>query len=137
MLGITCLSRTDAADHTLWCGRAHLRITKMRGTPIPYFNALNRVSLLMGVERKLFFILLTLATLISFSSLFRPIMLILAGILFIGGLIMGRCLARSDTHFISVYSRHLLYQKNYDPLPSLLAPILKLEKSVPHFSSRR
>lgn len=109
----------------------------MRGTPSAYYSALNRPQLIFGVERRLFFVLLALSSVLVLTSLFRPLMLLISSVLFCIGISVGRFLTRSDAAFLVIYQHHLRYQAYYEPLPHLLSPVTPPVKSVPLFKRGR
>ena len=108
----------------------------MRSTPMVYFQALNRATLIFGVERRLFFMLLAIASSLVLSSLFRPMMLVIGSLLFCLLLAAGRLLTKNDQTFLKVYQRHLRYRSYYDPVSFLKSPINSLCQSVPNTRSR-
>jgi type IV secretory pathway TrbD component len=109
----------------------------MRATPITYYAALNRPLHMMGMERRLFFLCLALSSAISFTALFRPCMLILSLGVFSLSTLVGRSITQQDPEFLTVYQRHLRYQKRYEPLSSLQAPTITCTNSVPSFGRRK
>jgi type IV secretory pathway TrbD component len=108
----------------------------MRGTAMSYYGALNRSLLIMGVERRLFFLIMALSSSVSFTALFQPLMIALSCIIFGLGLLVGRFLTRSDAQFFSVTQRHLRYQKYYEPIATVGSLIVRPERSVPAFKNK-
>lgn len=109
----------------------------MRGTPFTYYISLNRPHLILGVERRLFFVFLALSSLLVFTSLFRPLMVFISGILFCISMTIGRILTKNDANFLGVYKQHLRYRQYYEPIPFVLSPICAPSKSVPLFKRGR
>ncbi len=109
----------------------------MIGTPVQYFEALNRPMLLLGVDRQLLLILVGLTVPIAFSASFNWLMDIIAGCLLLVGYAFGLILSRIDKQLIELYRRHIRFHHYYHALPGALASIPILRVSVPIYQGKR
>lgn len=109
----------------------------MRGTPVLFFGSLNRRFHILGVERQLFFLIIALTMPIAMSAKFRPLMDIMAAVIFILLHSIGVLITRVDYQFLAVFRRHIHQQRFYlaHPLVDSRLPIRK--PSVPVYQGQR
>ncbi len=109
----------------------------MRGTPALYFNSLNRPFTVLGVERQLFFLLVSVCLPVAVSARFAPLMDGVALAIFIGLHAVGIALTRVDAHMLSLYRRHIRYRTYYSPIAGLWAKPSPVKMSVPYYQGKR
>jgi type IV secretory pathway TrbD component len=110
---------------------------KMRGTPVLFYQSLNRQFLVLGVERSLFFLLLPLSLSLPFSAHFALRMDLIAIALFLFLHVIGILITRADPNMIDVFKRHIHYRKYYDPIAGVHAQIKIIKPSVPYYVGKR
>lgn len=109
----------------------------MEATCCHYFQALNRETLFFGVEKRLFFLMLALASSLVLTSLFTPSMLVFGSVILSIGLSIGQRLTKQDANFLSVYQRHLRYQQRYEPIPFLVSATAVPSPALPRALRRK
>jgi type IV secretory pathway TrbD component len=105
----------------------------MRGTPVLYFQSLNRNFTVMGVDRQLFFLFVGLCLPIAFSARLSPLMDIIAGVAFLILYVCGVIVTRIDHQILAIYRRHIHYKKYYSTIPGIHAKRAVLRPSVPYY----
>ncbi len=91
-----------------------------RGTPVPFYQALNRNFHMMGVNQRL-----------------KPIVIVFSLILFSVLHTIGILLTRADDKILEVYNRHRRYRPYYAPHPGIHATISKTKMSVPFYEGKQ
>lgn len=102
----------------------------MRGTPSLYFKSLNREFHMVGVDRQLFFLNVGLCTPIAFAAQFSPLMLIISGVLFLIGHVIGILITRADAQMVTLFQNQLRYRKYYAANPGIHAKVSVVKPSV-------
>lgn len=102
-----------------------------------YFKSLNRPFYIMGIDRKLFFLLLGLCAPIAYSARFSFEMDIVASLLFLLGYVASICITRADSQFFAIYLRHIKYKNYYAPQPGIHALIKLTKPSVPVYLGQK
>lgn len=108
-----------------------------RGTPVPFYQSLNREFLVLGVERSLFFLLVPLTLPLPFSAHFALKMDLIALVLFSLLHVAGVLITRADPKMIEVFKRHINYRKYYDPLAGIHAQNKIIKPSVPYYVGKK
>ncbi len=108
-----------------------------RGTAVPFYQSLNRQFLVLGVERSLFFLLLSLSLPIPFSAHFALKMDLIALGLFLVLHVAGVMITRADPNMIEVFKRHINYRKYYDPISGIHAQNKIIKPSVPYYIGKK
>src|ERR1700737_2207382 len=110
----------------------------IRGTPTVYYQSLNRPFKIMGVERQLFFLIMSITTPMAVAGQFSPKTDALAFILFAIGHLIGVLITRADPQMLMIYRRHIRYRKYYAANPGVNAKILPLvSSSVPVYEGKK
>jgi len=109
----------------------------MRGTPVTYFKSLNRPFTVLGVDRSLFYLFVGLCLAIAFSARLSIVMDMVAGLIFLVLHVVGVLVTRIDSNILSVYRRHIHYQKHYAAEPGIHAKIPLIKPSVPVYQGQR
>ena len=108
----------------------------MHGTPVIYFNALNRPFTVLGVDRALFYVFVGLCLAIAFSARLSPVMDGVAVLLFMGLQSIGVLLTRLDPQILLIYRRHIHYRNYYAAQSGIHAKIPAVKPSVPCYSGK-
>lgn len=108
----------------------------MRGTPSLYFKSLNRAFHMAGVDRQLFFLNVGLCTPIAFAAQFSPLMLIVSGILFLIGHMVGILITRADTQMVVLFQKHIRYRHYYAANPGIHAKLNVVKPSVLFYAGK-
>ena len=108
-----------------------------RGTPVTFYQSLNRQFLVLGVERSLFFLLLPLSLPLPFSAHFALKVDLIAIVFFLFLHVVGVLITRADPSMIEVFKRHIHYRKYYDPIAGIHAQIKILKPSVPYYIGKK
>jgi type IV secretory pathway TrbD component len=105
----------------------------MRGTPALFYQSLNRPFNIIGINKQLFFLILSLSGSFISSGIFLwNIKSILFGLfIFFVSAVVARRITLSDQDMISVYRRHISQKKYYAPMAACNADIPMTLKSVP------
>lgn len=110
---------------------------EMRGTAIPFYHSINRKVLIMGVNKELFNLIVTLAFILAFSGRFINLYTdILAAMLFSGGYFFGRKITAVDPQIMEVYRRHIHMRDYYPPLSGIHAYVKPPKPSVPFYEGK-
>lgn len=107
-----------------------------RGTPVAYFQALNRSFHILGVDRGLFFLFVGICLPIPFSAHFALKMDLLAALLFVVLHVIGVVITRTDAQFLVLYRRHIHFKKYYAPQPGLAVNSALILPSVPFYQGK-
>jgi type IV secretion system protein TrbD len=107
------------------------------GTPLLYFNSLNRPFTVMGVERSLFFLILGICLPLAFSGRLRPMADAIGVGLFIVLHTLGVLVTRIDPNIIALYRRHIQYRRYYAPVTGIHASFSRLKPSVPIYQGQK
>ena len=99
-------------------------------------KSLNRPFFIMGVDRRLFFLLLGFCVPIAYSARFSLEMDIITIIIFSLGYIAALLITRADPEFLQIYIRHIKYRKYYAAQAGIHAPIKFLKPSVPLYQGK-
>lgn len=102
-----------------------------RGTPVIYFESLNRSNLWLGIDPKLFLVILGLSGGIAISAQFHPLMLGVALLFFMITFWLVREACKADNQILQVYRTHIHYQKYYAPCAGIHAKSRLVKPSVP------
>jgi type IV secretory pathway TrbD component len=105
----------------------------MRGTPVLFYQSLNRPFNIMGINKQLFFLVLSLSGSFISSGIFLwNVKSILFGfVIFLISAAIARRMTLSDQDMILVYRRHILQKKYYAPVATFNAEVPRTLKSVP------
>jgi type IV secretory pathway TrbD component len=109
----------------------------MRGTPVVYFQSLNRHFNILGVDRELFFLFLGVCVPIAFSARLAPLMDAVALIIFLLLHAIGVLMTRADNQMLSVYRRHIHAKKYYAAISGIHAKTVVIKPSVPFYQGKR
>jgi type IV secretory pathway TrbD component len=109
----------------------------MRGTPTPYFKALNRNFHVLGVDRQLFYLFIGLCLPIAVSAHLSWMMDGITLLLFMMLYMAGVFITRIDTQMLTIYRRHIHYQRYYPAHPSPRAHNVLIKASVPFYQGKR
>lgn len=109
----------------------------MRGTSANYFKSLNRHFNVLGVDRKLFYLILAMCLPIAVSARFVPLMDGMALAIFMMLYIIGLLITRMDNQMVALYSRHIRYKKYYAPIAGIHADSRLVKASVPFYQGKR
>jgi len=109
----------------------------MHGTPGVYFKSLNRPFTVLGVDRSLFYLFVGLCLAIAFSARLSLVMDAIAGLVFLVLHVIGVLVTRVDANILSVYRRHIHYQKYYAAQPGIHAKVPLIKPSVPVYQGQR
>lgn len=109
----------------------------MHGTPVTYFQSLNRHLTVCGVDRAWFYVCVALSLAIAFSARLSLCMDVIAGVVFLIGHAVGVYLTRLDPQIVAVYRRHIHYRQHYDPSAGIHAPVPVVKPSVPLYAGQR
>jgi type IV secretory pathway TrbD component len=102
-----------------------------------YFKSLNRQFQIIGIDRKLFFLLLGLCAPIAYSARFSFSMDVVAIVLFMVGYIAAVFITRADSQLLQIYLRHIKYKNYYAPQPGIHASIRLVKPSVPVYQGQK
>lgn len=108
-----------------------------RGTPIVYFQSLNRYFNVLGVDRQLFYLFLGISLPIFFSSRLTPFMDFIGITVFLILHIVGVLITRADNQMLAIYRRHIHYRKYYSAVAGIHARTPLLRPSVPVYQGKR
>jgi|GEM_PF-1352854 len=107
----------------------------LRGTPMFFYQSLNRPFLMLGADRSLFFLYLGMSIIVALGQTLMSF--ILAGIVFTSFHTVAILIARSDYQMKELYLRNTRYRRYYAPQPGIHARIRDLEASVPVYQGKR
>ena len=106
----------------------------MRGTPLPFYHSMNKQTFIMGVNNEVFNLLLTISVAVAFSGRFINVFAdILAVLIFVIGVALGKKLTKVDPQIMEVYRRHIHYRKYYAPTAGIHADSKIIKPSVPFY----
>lgn len=108
-----------------------------RGTPAMYYKSLNRYFNVFGVDRQLFYLFVGLSLPIAFSARLTPMMVGVSGVVFIILYCAGVLVTRMDNQILSIFRRHIHFQKYYSAHPGSQSKVLLLKPSVPFYEGQR
>ena len=109
----------------------------MRGTPVTYFQSLNRSFHIWGVDRSLFYVILGLCLPLAFASQLKPKADLIAIVIFIIFHMICVLITRIDNQMLAVYLRHIHYKKYYAPQAGIHSRVPLLRISVPFYEGKR
>ncbi len=109
----------------------------MRGTPVTYFNSLNRYFNVCGVDRQMFYLLLAFCLPIAISARLMPLMDGVALVMFLMLYTIGVLVTRADNQIMALFRRHLHYKKHYVAIPGIHAKTKMIKPSVPVYQGKR
>ncbi len=108
-----------------------------RGTPVPFYQALNRNFHMMGVNQRLFLLFIPCWLTLPLAWGLKPVVIIFSLILFAVLHTIGILLTRADDKILEVYNRHRRYLPYYAPIPGIHAKINKIKMSVPFYEGKQ
>jgi hypothetical protein len=114
-----------------------MNIKNARGTPVVYFQAFGKQFTVLGVEKKLFFLLLGCTLPIITSSHFSLSMLIVALVAFGFMHVAGILITRADSQMVEIYKQHIHYKRYYSAISGINAKIRPIKPSVPVYEGKR
>lgn len=109
----------------------------MRGTPTIYFKSLNRHFNVLGVDRQLFYLFVSICLPIAFSARLVPLMDGIAFVVFMVLYSIGILVTRADNQILAIYRRHIHYQHYYAASPGIHAKAPLIKPSVPFYQGKR
>lgn len=96
-----------------------------------YFKSLNRPILILGIERSLFFLILSLSLPVAFSAHLNILMDVVSVIIFIVLYSLAVIFTRSEPKIILFYLRYLRYAPEYLAQPQFHSKSTDRNTSVP------
>jgi type IV secretory pathway TrbD component len=109
----------------------------LRGTHVTFYSSLNRRFHIMGVNQRLFYLFLPLWGSVPIAWGFNPVMIGVAGMLFLVLHTIGVLLTRADEQILEIYNRHRRYKPRYTTISGIHAKVPKVQISVPYYQGRR
>lgn len=109
----------------------------LRGTPVIFYQALNRNFHMMGVSQKLFLLFIPCWVTLPLAWGLKPLSIIAAGVLFGVLHTLGILLTRADEKILEVYNRHRRYGTYYASVSGIHAKIKKTRMSVPFYEGKQ
>ena len=110
----------------------------MRGTPLPFYHSLNKSTLIKGVNKELFDLIITISIALAFSGRFINIYTDLLAIIIFGvSIYFAKKMSAVDPQIMEVYRRHIHLKKYYPPISGIHATMPILKPSVPFYEGKR
>jgi len=109
----------------------------LRGTPSHFYQSLNRPFNVLGVDRQLFYLFVALCLPLAFAARLTPIADLIALILFMILHTIGVLITRADQQMLSIYRKHIHYQRYYNAQPGIHAKIPLIKPSVPFYQGKK
>ena len=108
-----------------------------RGTPVIFYKSLNRKFHVLGVNQRLFYLLLPFSGSIAMAWGFKPEMILVAVIASVILHAIGVLVTKADDQMLEVYNRHRQYRAYYAPVAGIHAKVRKPQMSVPYYQGKR
>lgn len=114
-----------------------MKANEKKDNSIIFYKALNRPIHLLGVESRLFFLLLLFWVPIPLAWGFSFPILVLTAFIFIILHGIGVLLTRIDNQIVGIYIRHCRYFSHYSSFSGIHAKNIKIKQSVPFYSGKK